>query len=77
MFDFLITLNVKIIINTNMYTHALILFQRHCKDVSNFDPQFTSVSVNLTPTDKVVISNISEDIFDGFSYLNPEFVQHI
>lgn len=57
---------------------ALIFIpQKHRKDVSNFDRQFTSEKTDLTPTDKLFMMNLDQTEFNGFSYLNPEFVQHI
>lgn len=53
------------------------LVQKHRKDVSNFDRQFTSEKTDLTPTDKLFMMNLDQTEFTGFSYLNPEFVQHI
>ncbi|XP_023345470.1 protein kinase C, brain isozyme [Eurytemora carolleeae] len=50
---------------------------RHRKDVSNFDRQFTSENVDLTPTDKLFMMNLDQNDFAGFSYLNPEFIQHV
>ena len=55
----------------------MYLFQRHRKDVSNFDRQFTSEKTDLTPTDKVFMMNLDQNEFNGFSFLNPEFVQHV
>ncbi len=52
-------------------------FQRHRKDVSNFDRQFTSEKTDLTPTDKLFMMNLDQNEFAGFSFLNPEFVQHV
>jgi classical protein kinase C len=53
------------------------VFQRHRKDVSNFDRQFTSEKTDLTPTDKLFMMNLDQNEFAGFSFLNPEFVQHV
>jgi len=53
------------------------LLQKHRKDVSNFDRQFTSEKTDLTPTDKLFMMNLDQTEFNGFSFLNPEFVQHI
>lgn len=50
---------------------------RHRKDVSNFDRQFTSEKTDLTPTDKLFMMNLDQNEFAGFSFLNPEFVQHV
>lgn len=51
--------------------------QKHRKDVSNFDKQFTSEKLDLTPTDKLFMMNLDQNEFLGFSFLNPEFVQHV
>ena len=51
-------------------------FQKYLKDVSNFDPQFTCGRTEMTPTDKSIIENI-QDVFHGFSMLNPEFLQNV
>lgn len=51
---------------------------RHRKDVSNFDKQFTSEKTDLTPTDKLFMMNLLDQTeFQGFSFFNPEFVQHV
>ncbi|XP_037031649.1 protein kinase C, brain isozyme isoform X1 [Bradysia coprophila] len=50
---------------------------KHRKDVSNFDRQFTSEKTDLTPTDKLFMMNLDQTEFNGFSYLNPEFITHI
>ncbi|KAJ8952005.1 hypothetical protein NQ318_023445 [Aromia moschata] len=51
--------------------------KKHRKDVSNFDKQFTSEKTDLTPTDKLFMMNLDQTEFMGFSFLNPEFVQHV
>ncbi|RWS26702.1 Csa-inaC-like protein [Leptotrombidium deliense] len=50
---------------------------KHKKDVSNFDKQFTSEKTELTPTDKLFMMNLDQTEFAGFSFLNPEFIQHV
>ncbi|XP_046403005.1 protein kinase C, brain isozyme isoform X2 [Ischnura elegans] len=50
---------------------------KHRKDVSNFDKQFTSEKTDLTPTDKLFMMNLDQTEFMGFSFLNPEYVQHV
>lgn len=51
--------------------------QKHRKDVSNFDRQFTSEKTDLTPTDKLFMMNLDQTEFNGFSYLNPEYITHV
>ena len=51
--------------------------QKHRKDVNNFDKQFTSEKTDLTPTDKLFMMNLDQTEFSGFSYLNPEYIQHV
>lgn len=48
--------------------------QRNRRDACNFDKEFTKMPVDLTPTDKLVIMNLDQDEFLGFSYTNPEYV---
>ena len=43
------------IIEYNLYPN-----QRHRKDVSNFDRQFTSEGTELTPTDKLFMMNLDQ-----------------
>uniref|UniRef100_A0ABD2VZU7 Protein kinase C n=1 Tax=Trichogramma kaykai TaxID=54128 RepID=A0ABD2VZU7_9HYME len=50
---------------------------KHRRDVSNFDKQFTSEKTDLTPTDKLFMMNLDQTEFMGFSFLNPEYIQHI
>ncbi|KRX66802.1 Protein kinase C-like 2, partial [Trichinella sp. T9] len=44
---------------------------------TNFDRDFTSEPPTLTPTDKLFIMNMDQSEFEGFSYINPEYVQHV
>lgn len=64
------------VLQLHVYLSTLVT-QKHRKDVSNFDRQFTSEKTDLTPTDKLFMMNLDQTEFNGFSYLNPEFVQHI
>ncbi|CAG02694.1 unnamed protein product, partial [Tetraodon nigroviridis] len=47
--------------------------KRSRRDTCNFDKEFTKMPVDLTPTDKLVIMNLDQDDFLGFSYTNPEY----
>jgi len=40
--------------------------------VSNFDPEFTKEPCRLSPVDQNVIAAIEEEVFEGFSFTNPE-----
>ncbi|CAG5897571.1 unnamed protein product [Menidia menidia] len=48
--------------------------EKNRRDTCNFDKEFTKMPVDLTPTDKLVIMNLDQDEFLGFSYTNPEYV---
>lgn len=52
----------------------VLLFKKNVKDVGNFDREFTSEAPKLTPTDKLFVMNLDQTEFDGFSYVNPEFI---
>ena len=43
------------------------------KDATNFDAEFTSKDVTLTPPDPNFIAAIDQLEFEGFSYTNPAF----
>nr|VZI34647.1 unnamed protein product [Spirometra erinaceieuropaei] len=47
------------------------------RDISNFDPAFTEMSTEFTPTDKLFIMNLTQTEFAGFSFVNPEFVVEV
>ncbi|VDM54512.1 unnamed protein product, partial [Angiostrongylus costaricensis] len=46
-------------------------------DVSNFDSEFTHEIPKLTPIDRLFLVNLNQTEFEGFSYVNPEYVQEI
>ncbi|EPB73460.1 kinase domain protein [Ancylostoma ceylanicum] len=46
-------------------------------DVSNFDSEFTHEIPRLTPIDRLFLMNLDQTEFNGFSYVNPEYVQEL
>lgn len=50
--------------------------QRGKKSAGNFDPEFTKEPCRLSPVDTTVIAAIEPEVFEGFSFTNPElFIQ--
>jgi len=50
-----------------------LLLQKGKKSASNFDPEFTKEAVKLSPVEKAVVAAIEPEVFDGFSFTNPEY----
>jgi len=46
--------------------------QKGKKSVSNFDPEFTKEPCRLSPVDHNVIAAIEDEVFEGFSFTNPQ-----
>ncbi|CAJ0923029.1 unnamed protein product, partial [Mesorhabditis belari] len=46
-------------------------------DVSNFDPEFTHEVPRLTPIDRLFLMNLDQTEFEGFSFVNPEYVHDV
>ena len=56
---------------------SLPILQKNSRDTSNFDSEFTREAPNLTPTDKLFIMNLDQTEFDGFTYINPEYISNV
>ncbi|CAD6190553.1 unnamed protein product [Caenorhabditis auriculariae] len=54
-----------------------IASQKSADDVSNFDAEFTHEVPRLTPIDRLFLMNLDQTEFEGFSFVNPEYVQEI
>jgi len=48
-------------------------FSQGGKKGENFDKFFTSAPSALTPSDPDVLAAITQEEFQGFTYMNPEF----
>jgi classical protein kinase C beta type len=43
------------------------------KEATNFDSEFTQADPNFTPVNPTTIKGIDQDLFNGFSFVNPTF----
>ncbi|CAD5217285.1 unnamed protein product [Bursaphelenchus okinawaensis] len=50
---------------------------RGADDVSNFDAEFTHEAPKLTPVDRLFLMNLDQSEFEGFTFVNPDFVQPV
>ena len=50
-----------------------VSLQKGKKSASNFDPEFTKEAVKLSPVENAVVAAIEPEVFDGFSFTNPEY----
>lgn len=41
------------------------------RKAENFDKLFTKIPMKLTPTDPLVINNMEDNLFRGFTFTNP------
>lgn len=46
---------------------------KNAKEANNFDTEFTDADPTLTPVDPTVIRGIDQDLFAGFSFVNPNY----
>ncbi len=46
--------------------------QKGKKSASNFDPEFTREPCRLSVVDKAVVAAIEPEVFEGFSFTNPQ-----
>lgn len=51
---------------------CILILQRGKKSASNFDPEFTKEPCRLSPVDPTIIAAIEPEVFEGFSFTNPE-----
>uniref|UniRef100_A0A915L6F9 Protein kinase C n=1 Tax=Romanomermis culicivorax TaxID=13658 RepID=A0A915L6F9_ROMCU len=47
------------------------------RDLTNFDPTFTKLEREFSPTDDNFLAVVDQEEFKDFSYINPEYIQYV
>lgn len=69
----LVSLRLRLPLFELVYLNFLcfLMKQKSADDISNFDKEFTEAEPALTPIDENITSTLDHQLFDGFSYTNP------
>lgn len=57
-----------------IFVTVYFFLQRSKRDVNNFDADFTKEEPRLTPVDTEAVRTINQEEFDGFSFVNDDFI---
>ncbi|ETN71120.1 protein kinase domain protein [Necator americanus] len=68
---------LSIILESTNPKWSSLNYKKSSDDVSNFDSDFTHEIPKLTPIDRLFLMNLDRTEFDGFSYVNPEYIQEL